>query len=275
MKMLTFPVGVPISLSPLTRLVMALLLVQQSGFPMAFSNRGAFPNDVARWEPKTLTPLLQHGSRVGSISGSGGAVYFFRSDAAEINELLANYAKVKMNRYEVYLWPSLDEWQTTKGMVLDDPPVRYNVRLDHPDERIRPEATAQLWSGQPRLSLFLDDIEVLNQLEFPEGLVLVHPAQQLMKIPVVLNSNNYFSAILYLKSLGPDAEAFRNVFEEFQDHENSYAADAAKEGLERLKPDIEFRAISDTILRIVAERNPQVVFDHPLLFFQDEARPKE
>ena len=144
--------------------VAALLLLPRSALAIAIAVHGPQLNDVADWEPKGLTPLIQSPHRVGSIEGQGGGWYFYRCGAAGLNALLEAYAKVDMEQHEVFVWPSLEEFKNTQGMALDDPPAVYNAVLDHPDGYSDFNNNDTLFPLRPRLTIYVSDPGELDKL---------------------------------------------------------------------------------------------------------------
>jgi hypothetical protein len=239
--------------------VAVLLLLPVNAFGIASVWRGPSPTDVAQREPKGLTPLLQSPHRVGSIDGLGGGVYFYRCGAVGLNALLEAYAKVDMEKHEVFIWPSLEEFKNTQGMALDNPPVVYNAVLTHPDAFSRDFSKNEtLFPVQPRLTIYVSDLRELEKLRFPPKLDLVHPAQRLEDVTQAINEKfDRYRAVCFLRDLGPDAKPLREHLERLLHDDNEYVVKACRTALEQLQPDEAFRKISEHILRILEKREPK------------------
>ncbi len=241
--------------------IMVLLLLSSNALAVVQTKRGPQLNDVARSEPTGLTSLLQSPCRVGSISGQGGGIYFYRCGAQGLNALLAAYAKVDMEQREVFIWPSLDEFKTSQGTALDNPPARYNAVLIHPDRFAGSgrDGNETLHPIRPRLTIYISDLGVLEKLRFSPGLDIVHPAQRLADVTEAIYEKYLrYRAIRFLRDLGPDAEPLREHLEKSLDGDNEYVVKARKSALERLQPNEDFRKISDRVMRILQKDDPNI-----------------
>jgi hypothetical protein len=219
---------------------------------LAHVSYGPWPDANARQEYAWLTPLLRSPHRVVSIQGNGGTHYFYRSGAEGLNALLKDYAAADIEKHEVSLWPNLETTRNLKKYGLSNPPVEYNAYLKiHDGFSLSYHKNETLYPTHPRLNIFVSDVALLNELEFPPTLDVVHPANRLLDISRALYDQNRSAAVRYLRDIGPDAEPFRDMLERPFTFERNHLRDARLSALEALQPNGRFQAVSNRILEIL------------------------
>ncbi len=119
--------------------------------------------------PQGIVSLPRHPSRVYSIWVNGGEEFYFKAGLAQINELLALFAKARLRAHEVWIQPGRKQAQTFQKDAID-----YNVNL-RVLGGIALAMTARERAGEstePRLTVYVDDTAAAEQLVVPTNLIV-------------------------------------------------------------------------------------------------------
>ncbi len=123
--------------------------------------------------PKGIVDIPRHPSRTYSIWVNGNENFYFQATPADVNDLVALFAKARMRDHEVVIAAERKPVKTFKGEVID-----YNVSLQIVAGIVlfmaREGKTTNLnLPLEPRLTIFAgDNRAILNQVTWPKNLIV-------------------------------------------------------------------------------------------------------
>jgi hypothetical protein len=123
--------------------------------------------------PKGIVSLPRHESRVYSIWVNGNENFYFKADLAQVNELLALFAKARLRDHEVWIKNGKPQAQTFQKATIS-----YNVNL----QVLSGIALARDDGGdgsEPRLTVYVDETVPAGQLVLPGNLILHSDIQEI------------------------------------------------------------------------------------------------
>jgi hypothetical protein len=159
------------TMAPVLLAVAGMLACTQRGHAMAEERVGPDPSTVAQTDwPKGIVELAKHSSRVYSIWVNGNEHFYFQAAPAEINGLMALFAKARMRDHEIRLESGTNAVKSFGGTALE-----YNVSL-HILGGIALAVTRDRSAEEtfePVLTIYgAEDRSLLKQLKFPENAIV-------------------------------------------------------------------------------------------------------
>lgn len=154
------------------RTIVISLLASTNLWALATEDFGNEPLAEANYTAwKGIVPVINHKDRVYTNWVNGNEHFYYSGKAKELNQALADFAKVEVKNHVVVLRPGSGSQQTFQKTV-----VAFNWQLHVVGGIARSRATDDIadldWQKDPVLTIHLADGLELKSLEFPEGVTL-------------------------------------------------------------------------------------------------------
>jgi len=168
-----------------------LLFAVPSCFGLGTQTIGNEPFDAANYADwPGILPVINHPTRVLQIWVNGNESFHYKSKVADINAMLADFAKVKKHKkLEVLVRPGKHTAKTLGGDRGFEANVELSLVGGIAAGMAREHKGAVFWNTTPRLTIYTEGID-LNALVFPERVELLQLDELGKRYRDALDSNS-------------------------------------------------------------------------------------